>query len=300
MFAIPSVLKYLCGSRPPRGARRSFRSLDLEVLGERCLLSTYTITDLGIGGANAINDSGLVVGGGEGGPFTWDSVNGRQDLVIFGADGLSSAVGLSPQGLIVGDATTSLPGNPEHAFLYDHGTVTDLGTLGGQRRAALGVNDAGQVVGFSNTTSIGYDHAFLWDSQNGMQDLGTLPGSLVSAARGINASGLVVGESEVLGHWQAVVWDSQNGIRDIGGHSFRSNAVGVNDAGQVVGSMNNDAFLYDGGTLTDLGSLGGVAVANAINDAGIIVGETGIGSTLVQHGFIYTDGVMTDHPAHPR
>jgi probable HAF family extracellular repeat protein len=277
-----------------RPLRRSAQHLRLEVLEERQLLSSYTITDLGPGGANGINDSGLVGGGGDHGPFTWDSVNGRQDLEIFGVHDLSAAVGVSPQGLIVGDAPTPLPGNPEHAFLYHHGKVTDLGTLGGRRSAAFGVNDAGQVVGFSSTKGIGFDHAFLWDGQNGMQDLGTL-GGLVSAARGINGSGLVVGESDLRnGTRHAFVWDSKNGMRDIGGISFRSNAVGVNDAGQVVGSMNNDAFLYDGGTLTDLGNLGGVAVGNAINDAGIIVGGSGTGGTGYMHGFIYRDGAMTD------
>jgi probable HAF family extracellular repeat protein len=278
--------------KPQRHSRRPPRPLHLLVLEDRCLLSTYMITDLGPGSAIGINDSGLVVGGGDSGPFTWDSINGRQDLEIFGVHGpIFGAIGVSPQGLIAGRAPTPLQDNPDHAFLYDHGTVTDLGTLGGSVSAAFGVNDAGQVVGFASK-AVGF-HAFLWDSQNGMQDLGALRGGSASIAHGINGSGLVVGESFYFNEWHAFVWDSMNGMRDIGGSSFRSNAVGVNDAGQVVGSMNNDAFLYDGGTLIDLGSLGGVAVGNAINDAGIIVGGSGTG-TLNHHGFIYRDGVMTD------
>jgi probable HAF family extracellular repeat protein len=280
-------------SKPRCRSPRSPRPLHLEALEDRFLLSTYTLTDLGRGGANGINDSGLVVIGGER-AFTWDSINGRQDLQTFGVDGPSTAIGVSPNGLVVGDAPTSLPGHPDHAFLNDHGVVTDLGTLGGARSAAFGVNDAGQVVGFSNTSGIGYDHAFLWDSQNGMQDLGTL-GGLVSSARGINGSGLVVGSSYLQdGRRHAFVWDRQHGMRDITGNELYSDAVGVNDAGQVVGKLTNDAFFYDGATLTDLGNLGGVAVAIGINDAGIIVGGSDTSAVGDEHGFVYADGVMTD------
>src|SRR5207245_7914924 len=55
------------------------------------------------------------------------------------------------------------------------------------------INDRGQVVGESNTSSGSY-RAFLW--QNGtMTDLGTLPGGTVSSASGINDLGQIVGVS---------------------------------------------------------------------------------------------------------
>jgi probable HAF family extracellular repeat protein len=79
-----------------------------------------------------------------------------------------------------------------------------------------------------------------------------------------------------------------------------STASGINTSGQVVGSSYSavegfKAFLYSGGTVTELGTLtGGVnSYARAINTGGQIVGA---GDTTggLYHAFLYSAGTMTD------
>lgn len=73
----------------------------------------------------------------------------------------------------------------------------------------------------------------------------------------------------------------------------------INDAGQVTGNdfssmPYQNAFLYSGGTLTDLGNLGRVAsVGLAINNAGQVVGFTGTQGSD-EHAFLYSNGTMVD------
>jgi probable HAF family extracellular repeat protein len=70
--------------------------------------------------------------------------------------------------------------------------MTNLGTLGGDYSAALGINDMGQVVGESRTDNA-QTRAFITGPDGvGMTDLGTLGGGY-SGAYGINNAGQVVG-----------------------------------------------------------------------------------------------------------
>src|SRR5213076_2487032 len=145
-------------------------------------------------------------------------------------------------------------------------TVTDIGTLGGTFTQAFRINEAGQVIGGS-TTSSGDLHAFLWTQGTGMIDLGTLAGSTSSLAWGINNRGDVVGFSTVAsgGPEHAVVWTAQGQIRDVGTFNgtnthFRT----VDNAGTTaVGSDNlrsgghEHAVLWHQATgFQDLGTLG--------------------------------------------
>jgi probable HAF family extracellular repeat protein/uncharacterized repeat protein (TIGR03803 family) len=77
-----------------------------------------------------------------------------------------------------------------------------------------------------------------------------------------------------------------------------SAAYGINNAGTIVGQSDNAggirAFIYSGGVMTDLGTLGGPdSWAGAINNAGTIVGYA-YNSSPEMHAFSYSGGVMTD------
>src|SRR5438132_5456755 len=145
----------------------------------------------------------------------------------------------------------------------DSYTITDLGSV----NLVSGINDSGEVVGWSEVAPSGDLHAFIW--RNGtMTDLG-IAGT--SGAYGINASGQVVGFLGALDNPGALLW--QNGKATSLGPGV---AFGVNASGQVVGAsvlygpMGQDhAYLWQNGTRTDLG----LGFAKGINASGQIVGS---------------------------
>ena len=188
-------------------------------------------------------------------------------------------------------------------------SVLDLGTLpGGTNSYATGINNNGQVVGWSTTAS-GYTHAFLY-SGGAMTDLGTLPGGSSSEAYGINNNGQVVGWSYTSsGATHAFVYSggAMTNLGTLAGCSS-SAAYGINDNGQVVGSSSGgttNAFLYSGGQMTNLGHLPVSppqwpifmpvigAAAYGINNNGQVVGWSYAASGY-QHAFLYSSGTMTD------
>jgi probable HAF family extracellular repeat protein len=232
-----------------RGRLFHRRPLAVETLEDRCLPSNYTITDIG--------------------PIQPNSSTGMNNAAVV---------------QVVGTTTTGQP------FLWDsvHG-MKDLGTVGkDQQGAALGVNDAGQVVGWSYTKTLvnGYDpyytltsqHAFLWTSARGMQSLGK-----DDKASGINAGGEVSG---TINNTAAGLWTGNwTNLGTLGPNYYASSGLGINNFGQEVGflldnSSNQHAFLWtpstsggQRGTMQDLGTFGGRSSgAFAINSQGYVAG----------------------------
>lgn len=198
----------------------------------------------------------------------------------------------------VGQIVGSLNGN---AFLLEGSTVTALASTGGTNTYALAINDSGQAVGQSVIpfpSSIWAWRATVWSGTT-MTLLGTLPDTGHSWANAINSAGVVAGLSATHGHAQATVW---NGTTPTAlGIDVDSQALGINDSGQVVGYAWNSssavfhATLWNGTTATTLGSLGGfggLSEAYAINNAGVVVGDSIIDT--VYHATVWNEATITD------
>jgi probable HAF family extracellular repeat protein len=232
-------------------------------------LTSFSVVDLGtLGGTNSLANA----------------INNR--LQVVGASADASGVG--------------------HAFLWENGTMQDLGLLpGGTSAFASDINDRGQIVGYGNTAVDQFQvHAILWDG-GAVIDLGTLPGGSVSVANAINARGQVVGTSQSAdGQIHAVLWD-RGALIDLGTlmEGGSSGAIGISDSGRVVGVTSTatderHAFLWEKGTMIDLGTLPGDFLSQAlgINNRGQVVGR----SANVQESdraFLWDNGVMREvHP----
>lgn len=117
----------------------------------------------------------------------------------------------------------------------------DLGTLGGAHSYATDVNDAGIVVGWSETAT-GMDRAFRWTPSRGMIDLGTLAGDEWSRAISITSTGQILGVSGRAEDFSGtpVLWTAPDSARPLpipllpGATSML--LADRNGTGQVVGS----------------------------------------------------------------
>ena len=72
-------------------------------------------------------------------------------------------------------------------------------------------------------------------------------------------------------------------------------AFELNDIGQVVGYAAGRAFLWENGAKTDLGTLGGPsATANALNEAGQIVGHSTFATGSPSRAVLWHNGTLTN------
>ena len=296
------------------------------------------LTDLGVlpgvnsAAPNWINDRGVVVGASENGmidpltgfPETEAVVWKHSQIINLGTLGgnASSANAVNNRGDVTGNALNTILdpfeasfGPPNylygtgatqmHAFLWQDGTMQDLGTLGGPDSVGEFVNERRQVAGVSYTsftpnqsTGIPTQDPFLWDDGR-MIDLGTLGGT-AGWPWGLNSRGQVTGQSNLADdvHFHAFL-SSRGELRDLGTlGGNNSSARWINDGGEVVGRadlypglITRHGFLWKNGVMTDLGVVGSdpCSTAYSINSSEQIVGVSSpCGHS--GHGFLWENG----------
>ncbi len=168
--------------------------------------------------AYGVNDAGRVVGGGS-------SPSGFNRAFRTDADGTnmtelgtlggneSWAYAINNAGQVAG--TSSSLSIDTHAFLFtDAAGMTDLGTLGGYVSTAFALDNSGHVVGTAQDGA-GAMHAFVWSAALGMRDLNDFipvnSGWVLTEARGVNDSGMIVGSGTFNGQPRAFLLMQNSG-----------------------------------------------------------------------------------------
>jgi probable HAF family extracellular repeat protein len=271
-----------------------------------------------------------------GGPHSYGSVNGEGFQLLNDAGVVSSFA----------DTATPDPSAPNfcfnpldcfmaHAFRWKDGVLTDLGALPGMNSSAAGsINARGWSAGQSQISMIDpvlgipEFRAVVW-KQDGIMNLGTLPGGTESLGIYLNDSGQVIGFSDngvadpfssnfFFTGTQIHTFLWENGVmRDIGtlggpdavpgsscGGQPRNVIVGLSytsfTPNPTTGIPTLDPYIWKNGVMTDLGNLGGTIsglggfVVPCANNQGQVIGISSLPGDVMNHAFFWEDGVMTD------
>jgi probable HAF family extracellular repeat protein len=255
------------------------------------------------------------------------------DLGTLGTGLESAGLYVNNAGEVIGFSTfdqtpdpNSFKGATIDAFIWEKGTMRDLGNLGGPGSSPAGGCDnqrANLVAGTSAidaivnpTTGLPTQHAFLWDNGS-MTDIPALGGTFAFGQCG-NNEGQVIGQSSLVGDVNCVpgnplfscnfhpfLW-SDGFVTDLGtldgpGGSF-SQAIWLNNRGEAVGGSITEggqsfhATLWKNGQIVDLGTLEGdcFSIANAINSNGQIIGQSFSCDGTISRAVVWINGSIID------
>lgn len=217
------------------------------------------------------------------------NVDPIQNPILCGGGSLcpqgSGAYGMNSHGDVVGWSYYTWDGSVFAVlFVYHDGQLTNLGALGGWSSYGYAISDSGIVVGTAAARAAYFPfYPFIWQDGVMSSPFGAIPSCDLSVSTNLfNCNGIAV---------------DINSHGDIVGRRF------------VANSVTDQAYLYSGGSFTDLGNLSGetTGTATAINDRGDIVGTSGLrlsgagccgGDLVTREGggraFLYSGGEMHD------
>jgi probable HAF family extracellular repeat protein len=254
---------------------------------------------------------------------------------------VSASGDLNKQGLAVGGSATSTSTTPtsnflvcggisgavpfvQHAFEWQAGVVSDLGSLAGADYCSIGaINAKGLVVGVSENgridplIGINQSRPVVWKDGH-ITDLGTFGGNQ-GVASSSNSHGLIVGGAVnttadpysilylLLGSSSGTetrAFVSTNGAMQDLGTLGGPDAVAslVNERGQVAGTsytnysqslgcpglLTSDPFFWENGKMTDIGTLGGTCgTPLAMNNRGQVAGQSSVVGDATTHPFLW-------------
>ncbi|MFK8016541.1 MAG: hypothetical protein AB8G17_14000 [Gammaproteobacteria bacterium] len=203
------------------------------------------LPSLSTASANAISNTDAVIGNAFPGPVPFAFNRAGSGVLESVIDTLG---GLTLRAVNDISDTDSVVGSTADETAYFMALGSPAQALGRLRptdtfSVAEAVNNSGQVAGRSG--EVGDVRGFIWENGIGLQDLGTLgPGTEQVFVADINNAGQIVG-SDVDGFTsRAFVWQAGTGMLDLndlidpneplGAVVNLDNALGINDAGQIV------------------------------------------------------------------
>jgi probable HAF family extracellular repeat protein len=302
---------------------------------------------LGIGNAGWVAGSGNLTTGGPQHAFLWYGGHHLTDLGTLGGPACpacNSEAGGSPnlngEAAIISD--TSKPAYMNEDFcgfgthlqclgaIWKNGAMKALPNLpGGHNGQAYGLNDLGQVIGFSEKgipdatcspstpSQVLRFEAVIWEPNGEIHELHPYGSDTVAFGFGVNDYGQAVGSSGLCsntslppanpGGPHAVLWEKDGSATDLGNLGGTINvATSINKRGEVVGAAqsskdgNIHSFLWTRESgMQDLGIFPGAVVTvapccNSVNDRGEVVGFSLDGKSGKMRAFLWRDRILMD------
>jgi uncharacterized membrane protein len=295
---------FLPMNKEPADPNASFAH-DVNVVGGEIVVVGQSTTSIGSPPEVATSDFHAV-------RFTL-STGGLEDLGDLDSGGdTSAAYGINASGVIVGrgDAARDPGATPPDLSDATHAArwmapsaIEDIG-VGSEFGVATAINESGNAVG--NVGSLGAQEGFFRTPGGAMTTLPNPAGGTRAFAEDLNGANRIVGHAAVAGVQRALLWDGAAApleLGDLDGDGGESAAFGINAAGWIAGSSDDDgqqrACRRDpgNGALEGLAHLpgGDFSRARDINGSGIAVGSALDPTAHEFHAVLWdSDGAVYD------